>query len=78
MDHEMPPMDRTFITIAIRDGEAPEIDLGLIDPTFALQVFRSAARILESLIVQPTIILDNQVIFEDGGESIFFTDDEEE
>lgn len=63
-----------IITITMRPGVPPSIDLGRVHPTQAVAIFDSGAEALRTMMIEPNITYDGMLIYE----SILLGYDEDE
>ena len=67
----------TVITIVFEPDCSPQIELGGVNPLVAASVFRMAADILERITVEPTILINGQVVSSEEAFLIDLDDDDE-
>jgi hypothetical protein len=59
----MPSDDMNIITIVVENGKT-RVDLGEVHPSIALTIFSNIVKNIESILITPTIVYENEVILD--------------
>lgn len=59
----MPSDDMNIITIVVENGKT-RVDLGEVHPSIALTIFLNIAKNIESILITPTIVYENEIILD--------------
>jgi hypothetical protein len=59
----MPSDDMNIITVVVENGKT-RVDLGEVHPSIALTIFSNIVKNIESILITPTIVYENEVILD--------------